>query len=140
MHFVDGDGGIQGVMLLALFHPVLVAPIVAQVMDDRGGLGRGLGVKSKGVGFLDGIVMVAGNDIVFVDGAVAEAADKTFPDAGLPRCRRGWLVRFQPLKSPMTYTSRALGAHTAKYVAGGAVDRQQYAPPAYHRAYNGCPR
>ena len=51
-------------------------------MDDGSGLGRGLGVKRIRVGFLDGVVMVAGNDIVFIDVAGSDAINKTFPYAG----------------------------------------------------------
>jgi hypothetical protein len=34
----------------------------------------------------------------------------------LPSTRIGWLLPLQPLKSPMTRTPRAAGAHTAKEV------------------------
>ncbi len=77
---VDGPGGLQGVVAVALRHPAPVLPWVAQVPDHRGGLGGLLPAEGEGIPLVHLVAAVAGDDAVFVKRPVAEARHKSLPD------------------------------------------------------------
>ena len=71
----------------------LVVPLVPlaelQLPDDRGRLGRYLGVESQWVGLFDPVVAIFGDDIVLVEGSFTDTRDEPFPDAGLSPLTQG---------------------------------------------------
>ena len=38
--------------------------------------------KAKGIGFIDAVAIVFGDNMVLIDGAAAQPGDKAFPDSG----------------------------------------------------------
>ena len=52
MTFVDRHRSREGVVVRSRPHPLAVTPGVFEVPDDRGGIGRRLGVESDRIGFL----------------------------------------------------------------------------------------
>ena len=81
MNFVDRYGRLQGIPALALLHPVAIGPLVLEIPDYGGGAGRFFMPESKRVGFVDGVIMVAGDDVIFVNRASGDAGNKALPDA-----------------------------------------------------------
>ena len=89
---VDRDGGVHPVALPAGRHPLAVAPVVpADVPDDRGRVGRGLGMECHRIRLLEHSPAVAGGDGVLVLHPGAHPVDPELPHPG----RRG-LHRMRP--------------------------------------------
>ena len=64
-----------------LRHPAVVLPVVVQVPDDRRRPRRQLGAEGEGIGLVDLVAVVSGNDVVLVS-----RADRRHRAATLPRC------------------------------------------------------
>ena len=83
MHLVDGDRSVQGLAAGAVFHPVVVLPLVAvQVGDHRAGARPLLHEEAEGIGLVDGL-QILGGDAVLVHGKLGQARDEQRPDAGV---------------------------------------------------------
>src|SRR4030042_349237 len=84
MHFVDGDGGIKGIVGVSFLHPYLVSPVVSQIPDDRGCLGRCFTIEGKRVRFLYAIAAMMRDNVILVNCALSHPGNKSFPYTGLP--------------------------------------------------------
>src|SRR5262245_51086247 len=73
----------EPVASVAVVHPVGVAPLVSQVGDDRGCLGRDLAEEGERVGLVHAIAVVARMDVVLVGGPGSDAGNESNPDAGV---------------------------------------------------------
>ncbi len=66
VNFVDGDGGVQGVVGGAFFKIASVVPGVVEIPDHRSGARRLLGEKAHRVGFFSLVPVFIGLDMEFV--------------------------------------------------------------------------
>jgi len=82
VELVDGNRRPEGVGLAPGTHPFRVVPGMIEVPDHGSRIRRSLRAERKRVRLVDPVAMVPGDDVVFVDGATAQAGDKTFPNAG----------------------------------------------------------
>ena len=82
MKLVNAPGRLETVLQRAMLHPLAVAPGVVQVPHHGGGIGRALPAKGEGIALGDLIIATMRGNEIFVDSAVAESADESFPDAG----------------------------------------------------------
>ena len=97
-------------------HPARVVPVVVELPHDRGRARRRLGVKGERIGLVD-LLAVGALRSTYLYWPLARRRARTPPRC--PTRRAGESVSragFQPFQSPITYTLRALGAHTAKCV------------------------
>ena len=81
MHLVGRHGRVEFVVLVARTHPLVVAPFVLGVPDDRRGARRNLVVEGERVSLVDPVHVIARTDVVLVHRAAAEIGDEGFPDA-----------------------------------------------------------
>ena len=114
MDLVDRYRLAQNVAARARFHPCGVAPgVVGERPDDGRGLGRDFGEEAVGIALilLGRHRARARNICIALPRAIPGMKISQMPPS---RRRMGWRVRSQPLKSPVTLTTSAFGAHTAK--------------------------
>ena len=78
VHLVDRQGGLVGSERPALGHPVVVAPRVGALVDDRGVRGSRLGETGHRVGLLPPHPIGA-EDVVLVEGPLVDALDEQRP-------------------------------------------------------------
>ena len=71
VHFVDGDGRVELVVLVARAHPLGVVPLVVEVPHDGRGARWNLVVEAVGVGLVDRVHVIARADVVLVHRALA---------------------------------------------------------------------
>src|SRR5919197_2057992 len=83
MNFVDRNGSVERVVMLAGLHPAVIAPVVIDVPDDRGRPRRDFVLEGIWVGLVDAVSLISRGDVVLVDGSVAYLRDEAFPNAGV---------------------------------------------------------
>ena len=81
MHFVDGDGRVELVALVAGAHPLVVVPFVIEVPDDRRRARRNFVVEAVRVGLVHLVHVIARTDVVLVHRALAQPGEEGLPDA-----------------------------------------------------------
>ena len=74
MQLIHSLRRIERVMARPVFHPFVIAPFVGQIPDDRRGAWRYLTQERIGVGLIDRVTHVRGNDVIFVHCARSDAA------------------------------------------------------------------
>ena len=82
MDFVNRMGARSELRPARFCHPVVVAPLVVEIPDDRGGARRFLVQQAERVGFVDVVSVALRLDVELVERAVGDAGDEAFPDAG----------------------------------------------------------
>src|SRR5258707_1596246 len=83
MDFVNGDGRLEPIFLLAVGHPTGVSPLVrVQIGNDGAGVGAQLGLESVRIGFERKKIAVRAENFVFINGAFADFGEEKFPDTG----------------------------------------------------------
>ena len=95
VQFVNGNRTVQGVVVLPVLHPRLVAPPVVEVPDHRAGSWRDLGRESEGICLVDTVILFPGDDMVFVVDSFAHPWNEALPYPGIPPRSQG-MVRFVP--------------------------------------------
>ena len=81
MHLINRMRRAQRVAAGAVLHPVVVAPLIVEVPDDRGGAGRFLVQQAERVGFVDAVSVTLRFDVELVERAAGYAGDEALPDA-----------------------------------------------------------
>jgi len=81
VHFVDRHRFVQALAIPPLGHPRLIVPLIIQVPNDRGELGRDLVEDGVGVGLVDRVTIEARTDVILVERALADVRNEAFPDA-----------------------------------------------------------
>ena len=82
MHFINGLRRAKGIAAGALLHPFAVVPLVVEIPYDGGGAWRLLVQQAERIGFVDAVSVAIRFDMEFVERALGDAGNETFPDAG----------------------------------------------------------
>ena len=65
---------------MAVAHPTVISPCVAQVANNGRRLGRCFTLEGKRIGLIHLITVIAGDDVILVRNASVEIRHKSFPD------------------------------------------------------------
>src|SRR5437764_8018780 len=89
MHFVNGVGGIEGILPMAALHPLLIVPLVSQIPDHGSSARRWFMEETDRISLVYAVPLITRRNVEFVDLPFAEAGNKSFPNAGTaPRLER----------------------------------------------------
>ena len=83
VHLVNRPRSFSVVRVAAVLHPVVIAPLVGQVPNDRGLARRRLRVGGERVGLVHAVACHPRMHVVLVEGAVPDGRNEAFPDARL---------------------------------------------------------
>ena len=107
--------------ILAVVHPVLILPLVLQVPDDRGGIGRNFPEQCKGVAFLK-VAAILGVNMVLVQFSPADARDEAFPNPRtVPTGRKRMAVPVPVIEIPYDGNGLCIGRPNGEIDAPLAV-------------------
>jgi len=101
---------------VAGFHPLLISPGIVEVPNPGGRPGGYFPEKREWVSFVDHVMVVLRDDMVFVESPFADSGNESFPDSRLvPSGAKRTDLRVPFVEIPTTDTRSAFGAQTAKY-------------------------
>ena len=122
MDLVDRDGRGKAVFLLARGHPGGILPVVLEIPDDGGGVGRGFPIKGEGIALVGAVVGHARSDVVFVMRPLAKAGNEAFVDArGIVAHGHGMVFGFPAVKVADHGDGLGIGGPDREMGAGRAV-------------------
>src|SRR5689334_4419382 len=82
MQFVHSLWPLEAVVPGTIAHPVLIAPLVGEIPDHRGGPWRHLAAEGEGVTLVYRVTLVLRYDVILVQSAGADATQESRPDTG----------------------------------------------------------
>ena len=137
---VDRNRPPQQISTVAPVQPLPVAPLKVFIEHHpRSGVRRVLHGTRVRVGLGRQQLSLAVGDLELVQIVVAHIGDENFPHTGFGQwARMTWRAPSQPLKSPITETPRAFGAHTAKRTPS-LPSRTQWCAPNQRQARSAVP-
>ncbi len=84
MNLVYRHGSIERVLGTARSHPVVVAPLVLQIPNYRGGTRRFFVENAKGISLVANVSFVIRNDVKLIERSLGDFGDKSLPDSRTP--------------------------------------------------------
>src|SRR5262249_17017797 len=78
VHFIDGDGRVEAILLAPGFHPLSIPPYIIQIPYNRSGLGRNFIKNRKWVGFFDFVVASSRTNMKFVERTLSDTREESF--------------------------------------------------------------
>jgi hypothetical protein len=81
MNFINSMGMVQGIKGMPVCHPVPITPDIFQIPYPGGGLRWQFTGKSKGIPFINPVIIKPGHNMIFVNSSFLNTGDKTLPYA-----------------------------------------------------------
>src|SRR5688572_2388440 len=81
MHLVNADRRAVMVASCAISHPLVIRPIEIERPDDGSCLRRHLVSKAEGIGLVDFVIALRGDDVILVSFAPGDSGNQPLPNA-----------------------------------------------------------